>query len=124
MIPWLVWTIVAIIVCIAALILIGGNPQSTYIDDTFFGLMIVGTCLYKVRLREHIQYYSTLKIGLPFPFLQKCKKFREMSQFAPCGTPFMSCYNFSKHVDKTKKFGAIKKRTEKEQNFLYCKFSE
>ncbi len=53
-----------------------------------------------------------------------------MSQFAPWGTPFMSCYNFSKNVDKTKKFwrkytfGAIKKCTEKEQNFLYCKFSE
>jgi hypothetical protein len=43
MIPWLVWTIVAIIVCIAALIFIGGNPQSTYLDDTFFGLVIVGT---------------------------------------------------------------------------------
>jgi hypothetical protein len=43
MIPWLVWTTVAIIVSIAALIFIGGNPQSTYLDDTFFGLVIVGT---------------------------------------------------------------------------------
>jgi hypothetical protein len=43
MIPWLVWTIVAIIVCIAALIFIGGYSQSTYLDDTFFGLVIVGT---------------------------------------------------------------------------------
>ena len=43
MIPWLVWTTVAIIVSIAALIFIGGKQQSTYIDDTFFGLVIVGT---------------------------------------------------------------------------------